>query len=156
MPFAPVLGNVGAPCDPHLGMACKPIKDFCESKRATRMSNDAVVKSEAEHPRRILVDHALDGIFHILKVVAARGDALPAEADVVVHERIGNHQLVARADLHPIWKLVVVGVTVVGVSGIEQDRSRGKRWSIATVPAFGSSPHALANDLRGKTNVLAF
>lgn len=63
VPFAPVRRYVDAPRDPHFGMTCKPIKGFCESKGATRMSYDAVVKSEAEHPRRILVDHALDSIF---------------------------------------------------------------------------------------------
>src|SRR5271166_923899 len=137
-------------------MTCKPIKSFCQSKGATRMSNDAVVKSEAEHPGRILVDHTLDSISYVVKVIVARGDALPAEAHVIVHKRIGNHQLVARADLHPVWKFVIVGVTVVGVSCVEQNRSSGKRWGITRVPTFRAAPHALGNNLSGKMNVLAF
>src|SRR6185437_9679303 len=111
--------DVDAPRDPYFGMTCEPIKGFGQSKGATRVSNDAVMKSEAEHPRRILVDHALHSIFYVVKVIAARGDTLPAEAHVVVYEGVRNHQLVARGDLHPVWKLVVVRVTVIGVSGIE-------------------------------------
>src|SRR5215471_20376520 len=156
VPFAPMRRYVDTPHEPHLGMIREPIKSFCQSKGAAGMSNDAVVKSEADHPRWILVDHALDSIVYIVKVVVARGDALPAKAHVVVHERIGNHQLVARAYLHPIWKFVVVSVTVVGVSCVEQNRSRGKRWSIARVPTFWAAPHALGDNLCGKTNVLAF
>src|SRR5262245_10045553 len=104
---------VNTPNEPHLGMICEPIKSFCQSKGATWMSNDAVVKSEADHPRRILVNYALNSIFYVVKVIVARGYAMPAEAYIVVHKRIGNHQLVARGDLHPIWKFVVVGVTVI-------------------------------------------
>src|ERR1700726_32304 len=156
VPFATGCRDGDTPRDPHLGMTCKPIQGFCQSKGTTRMSNDAVVKSEAEHPRRILVDHALDSVLYVVKVIVARGDALPAEAHVVVHERVRNHQLVPRGDLHPVWKFVVVGVTVVGVSGVEQNRSSGKRWGIARVPAFRAAPHALGNNLRGKANVLAF
>src|SRR5215468_4169780 len=135
MPFAPMRRYVDTPHEPHVRMICEPIKSLCQSKGATWMSNDAVVKSEADHPRRILIDHALDSIFYVVKVIVASGDALAAEAHVVVHKRIGNHQLVARGDLHPIWKFVVISVTVVRISCVEQKRSRRKRRSIARVPS---------------------
>src|SRR5690242_8579689 len=108
MPFAPMSCDLDTPRDPHFGMTCEPIKGFCQSKGPPRMRNDAVMKPEAEHPRRVLVDHAFHSILYVVEIIVARGDALPAEAHIVVHKRIRNHQLIARGDLHPIWKLVVV------------------------------------------------
>src|SRR3974390_486700 len=100
MPLAPVRRDVDPPRDPHLGMACKPIQHLGQPEGAAWMGDDAVVQSEAQHPRRILVDHALDGIPDVVEVVAACGDALAAETHVVVHKRIGNDQLVASTHLN--------------------------------------------------------
>jgi hypothetical protein len=70
MLFTPMRGDVDTPREPHLGMIGEPVEHLGETEGAARMGNDAVVQSEAEHPRRILVDHAMEGILHVVDVVA--------------------------------------------------------------------------------------
>ena len=112
----PVLGNVAPGAEPDPVMLAGVFEKLDQADRLARPADQAVVQADAHQLRRLgsLGVHEIERVDHVAgEIVGAAEAGIAVEAVVVGLERIGDDEVVAARDLHPIGQLVVERVAVV-------------------------------------------
>jgi hypothetical protein len=143
----PVAGDVDAAREPDPVLRCRVVEEPHQPGNLSRAADQPVVQPDRHHlraARRALGMERVEGILEVLEEllagdVAGRG----GEAHVVGFQRIGDDQLVARADLQPIGQVVVIGVGDIGKAALLGHQTHGVGAAAAGVPAKGAFPDHL-------------
>src|SRR5215469_3218062 len=122
------------------------------------MAGQPHVQSDRHHARavRALFMEKIEAVAQKGEEILARAEHAAAEFRIVGSQRIGDDEMRALADPHPIRQFVIVGVAVVEEAAVlDQQPARVFRWGVAAIPAQWGFGGGLADQLGGCGDLLA-
>ena len=139
--FGPVLGDVDAAGEPDIGVGLGVVEEAFQARDFAGAADQAAVQADGEHFGLACLAFGIEGVeavFQVLEELLAFDVAGGGgEAHVVRLQRVGDDQLVAVWQFHPVGQVVIVGVGQPLERAGFRGEAEGVDGGAACVPAGG-------------------
>jgi len=135
---APVPRDIDPSAHPHIPARHDVVEKLFEPRGAAGMPGQPRMKADRHHLgcADAFATKQVQRVAEEGEEVAARRHGAANKLGVVVDATLGNDEVVATEDAHPIGQLVIIGVGVVEKAAIlSQEPPRIHAWPIAAIPA---------------------
>ena len=132
--------DVAARGDPDVvTVALDVVEEPGDPSSVLGLPDQAHVEPDRHHLRRAvaaLLEEEVDGVLHVLKEHRGGAKVAVSQVNVVVLDRIRDHQVrLLLPDRRPIWQIVVVRIRVVLEAGLGEESPRVDARCVPPVPA---------------------
>src|SRR5262249_55099430 len=158
MGSVPMLGDIASRAEPDAVVTADMFQEPDQPGRLARSPDQAIVQADAHQLRclRSLRVEKIERVDHVAgEIVRTTEAGIAIEPVVVGLERIGNDEMAAASDLHPIGELVVESVAVIEeAAGLHQKFAGVLAWP-SVEPTDRRTAGKLANAFDREPDVLA-